>query len=48
MIAFVYVLHSEWLEKRFDLEHKILQFMNKSHRSELIILQGSPVISEWM
>ena len=39
---------SHWLGKRYDLKHKMVRFVSKSHRWELVRLQGSPVISKCM
>ena len=39
---------SHWLRKRCNLEHEMVQFVNKSHCWVPIRLQGSQVISKWM
>ena len=57
-VAF-WALKSDWLfcfwryfllgwEKKFDLEQKMVRFVNKSHQLEPIRLQGPSVISKWV
>ena len=45
---FVFSVASPLLGKRWDLQQKMLRFMNKSHQLEPIRLQGPPVISKWV
>ena len=44
----VLVMLSHWLGKRWNLENKLVRFLNKSHCWERIRPQGSPVISKWI
>ena len=48
IICFILVKRPLRLRKRWDLEQKIVRFVNKSHKWEAMRLQGSPVISKGM